>query len=643
MRSVVSRPCWVLAAVALGAPACGDPPARVTLVPIAHPTGCGRPAGANAVRITAYARSGEITRAVGLDEQVDIADFPADTEQLGVEVVVGGGAIGAQGKTAPLEFAELADGTEIPVFMAPPSAFCPTVTPMTEARVAPLLARVAAGVLVIGGHDGQGTYLATAELYDPATGTFTPVAVPDVLGENGFAGTAVATLADGMAAISGGPQPVITLFEPGQNAFRESVLIEARAFHTSIATDAQHVLVAGGCSDVVAGACAGVTRRSTKLYDVTDLGVAIAGPALDVGRTGAAIFDTGIRRDGQRSYVVAGGSPDPAAPTAADRFALTDDRSVAIAGTHVQAAALDGGAILTAFAADADAPDGAASVIVPDQPVARAIARAPDLAGVRLLRLEDGRVAGIGGPASPAIVIFEPTAGRWQTVTPVGPAPGTDAAGVPVAPVHAPSMIALPDGSLLVLGGSYASGLPSRDAWIYRPSLIGPASGSVTVVPTGTTTTVLTATDPDTVSRTPDWQLTASDELARALVGGPRMTTGSVQATVRVREGGVALLARHAGPGEELVAELSPGAPARVVHRTGGELDALCSGPQVVDFAPALPVTLRFEVAGERVRVLRDGAELLACDVGGTARGAWGVAALGPGSRVTIDTVTVAR
>jgi hypothetical protein len=41
---------------------CSDDPARVTLAPIEHP--CGHPTSVvNAVRVTAYATSGELTRA----------------------------------------------------------------------------------------------------------------------------------------------------------------------------------------------------------------------------------------------------------------------------------------------------------------------------------------------------------------------------------------------------------------------------------------------------------------------------------------------------------------------------------------------------------------------------------------------------
>lgn len=620
--------CAAASVVALG---CGDDPARVALAPIAHP--CGQPTGVNAVRVTAYATSGEITRALGADESVDIADFPVETEQLGVEVVIGGGVIGAIGKTAPLAFGALATGTQIPLFMAPPSGLCPTVAPMTDARIAPLLARAGDGVLVIGGHDGAGRYLATAELYDPATATFSAIAVPEILGENGFAGTSLATLPDGRVVVSGGPQQVITIFDPKTRRFGESILIESRAFHTAIAIGDDEVLLAGGCRDVANGMCSGIVRNSSRRYDVRDLSTASTlGPTLRVGRLGATIFDIGIQADGERGFVIAGGitgfDPDP---LGADRISLGDSDATTITGAHARAAALDGGAVLTAFAPPGSPVDGSASVVVPGNSAARAIEDAPDLAGVSLLGLEDGRVVGLGTGRN--IVIHDPTTGRWD-ITTTGGLPVSDDPG----PTASPSLIRIADGSVLVVGGTTLS----RDAWIYRPSLVGPASGALTVVPSGGTATVLTPPDPSTVTRTDGWQLAASDDIARALVGGPRTINGSVGATLRVREGGAGLIARHLGPGHELVAELVPGSVARLVQRTAGTSRTVCTGRQVPELVGS-SVTARFEVSASAARIVLADVELLSCDVDGGERGAWGVAAIGAGARVAVDTVTVAR
>ena len=615
---------------------CGDPPARVALVPVAQ--ACGRPAGATSIRVIAYGPAGEDTRAVAPGELLDVADFRADTEQLGVEVTIGGGATGAVGKTAPLVFGELPDGAVLPVFMAPPDGFCPTVTPMTEPRVAPLVARAGDGALIVGGRDVDGRDLATAELYDPATGTFTPLEVPAVLAENGFAGTALATLPDGRVAISGGPQPVITLFDPVTRRFGASVLIEGRAFHAAIATASDELLLAGGCRNVEAGACAGLVRNSSARFDVAALGSPIAGPTLRVGRLGARLFDVGPLATGARGLVVAGGVAPLAAtdPTAADVLTLTTD-ATPVTGTLAEAAPLDGGAVLTAFGPSGGPVSGAAAVIVPGVATARPIASAPARAGVRLIQLEDGRVIGLGGDPLGRVLVYDPTVDRWTLATPTEAEPGAPAPGV----LTAPSLLRLADGSVLVVGGA-----PTAEAWIYRPELTGPATGSVTVVPGGATRAVLTAPDPATVTRDPDWRLTAPPAgapLARALAGGPRMSAGSVRATVRVRAGAAALLARHVGVGEMVVAELTPGAPARLVVHAGGVERVACSGTWVPALDPATAVTLRLTIEGDTARLALDDDELVGCDVGPGARGAWGVAALGAGAEVTVDTITVAR
>ncbi|MBA3391166.1 MAG: hypothetical protein H0T89_00910, partial [Deltaproteobacteria bacterium] len=273
---------------------CSDPAARVTLEPI-RPIAddpCGRPVGATELRVIAYSTRGEIVRAVALDGALDITDFPADTEQLGVEVRIGGGEIAAAGKTAPLDFGALADGAAIPVFMAPPDGFCRTGA-LHHARIAPLVARAGDGVLVVGGVDAAGTPLATAERYDPATGTFSEVSVPAVLGETGFVGATLTALADGRVVLSGGPQPVATIYDPVTHTFGESVLIEGRAFHAAVATGERGVLLAGGCSSVAVGACSGVVRLSSRAYEATatnTLRERLPGPALRVGRLGATVF-----------------------------------------------------------------------------------------------------------------------------------------------------------------------------------------------------------------------------------------------------------------------------------------------------------------------------------------------------------------
>jgi hypothetical protein len=628
--------------LAVIAAACGDPAAHVSLVPLGG--ACGRPVGANLVRVTAYAASGERSQSVGLDESLAIADFPVDTEQIGVEVIIGAGAIGAAGKSAPLVFDALADGATIPVFMAPPDGFC-EVGAMTEPRAQPLVARAGDGVLVVGGVGPTGPLL-TAEYYDPATAAFSSVAVPQALAQDpqGFAGATLATLPDGRVALIGGPENAFVVFDPKLRAFAtDPVLIDSRAFHAALAIADQDVLVAGGCLGVAAEQCSGLQRRQVLRYHLSQIGEPDRDlPTTGDQRIGAQLFDLGVQLDGKRRYLLAGGSGDPGL---ADRFALDDAVTTAVPGGHAQPVALDGGAVLAAYADDGAAtPDGAAAVFAPDTAAARVIPSAPNQHLVRLIGLEDGRVAGFGGAPMVRdddpmgrVLIYDPTHDAWHAEHPES--------AHQLDPLMAPSLVRLADGAVLVMGGAV-----SARAWLYRPSLVGPASGSVTAIPTSDSGPgILTAPDPATVMRTtqpPEWRLTAPDDAltARALVGGPRMAIGSVRAIVHVHQGGVALIAQQLGPGQAIVAELAPGQPLRLVRLDGGAAHTVCSPPPALGpFDPASPVTLRLAISDHDARLSINETEVLVCDLVATDRGSWGIASLGAGAQVAVDSVTVAR
>jgi hypothetical protein len=189
-----------LAMVAL-ATGCGDSAARIQVVALGG--ACARPAQGNLVKVTAYSPSGDHSQSLGLDQTLEINDFPADTEQLAIEVVIAGGGIGAAGKSPPLMYGRLPDGATIPIAMAPPAGFC-ELPPMKTARAHPLVATAGNGALVVGGIGDSGA-LSTAEYYDAATQEFVDIAVPSALvDEQGFTGAALATLPDGLLVAGNG-------------------------------------------------------------------------------------------------------------------------------------------------------------------------------------------------------------------------------------------------------------------------------------------------------------------------------------------------------------------------------------------------------------------------------------------------------
>jgi hypothetical protein len=606
--------------------ACGEPAAHVQLVPV-NP--CGMAMSQTALRVIGYTAGGELRRTVPPN---DIDAFPEDTEQLGVEVVGAGGGLVAIGKTAPLAFNELEDATTIPIVMAPPNGFCP-VGAMTEPRSAPLVARAGSGVLIAGGLGVGGERLSTAEYYDPATATFVAVDVPSSLVDldNGLAGAVLTELPDGRVALTGTANHALAYFEPDERRFTTPSLFDHRAFHAAYATDADHLLIIGGCADVVGGACSGPTLRTGFVYDLRDLAKRDRGPQLGdtAVRYGARVFDLGIQRDGARRFVLAGGFGDAGA---ADRFAITDTNTEPIAGMHAQATLLDGGALLTAFDLDADPQTGAAAVLVPDGGLAP-IALAPKFAGARLATLEDGSVIAIGGDAN--IARYLPTTNAWLVAPPAGMSPGV---------VVAPVLTRLGDGSLLVLGGRDAS----AQAWIYRPSLVGPAAGSIVALPDASTEGVLTPSDPTLLERTSNrfvLRSVADDYRGRALVGGPRIADGSVSASASAQAGGIALIAQQTGPGHAIVGRLVPGEAARIEQLDAGTTTTLCSGAVVsdADLAGAVTLTISAGTATLGSGVIGDVAAKVSCAVPTTDRGAWGIAAAGADARLDVRAVTVSR
>jgi len=608
--------------------ACGDPAAHVRLAPVPLPGGCGMTANKTALRVIAFTPGGQVRRTV---PPTDIDAFPADTEQLGVEVIGGSsGGFLAIGKTAPLDFGALAEGTEIPIVMVPPNGVCPTA-PMSEPRVAPAVARAGDGVLVVGGLGPSGQVLLTADYYDATTASFSPVELPASLldASNGLAGAVLTELPDGRVVLSGTASHALAIFDPATRTFSTPALFDHRAYHAAIAPTSDQLFILGGCADIVGGACSGPSLRSGFTYELKDLSLRTRGPTLPdmAARYGAHIHDLGEQRDGVRRYLLAGGFGDPGV---ADRFGLTEDSVTTITGLHAQDALLDGGALLTTLEPDGSAQTGASGILPPDGAALVPTSFAPPLDGARLVTLEDGSVLAIGGDPAGRVARYLPTTDAWSFSTPAGQAPGQ---------LDAPQLIRLADGSVLVLGGRGAT----ADAWIYRPSLVGPSSGSVVALSDGSTEGVLTATDPSLLSRTNGFVLSSTEDdlRARVLVGGPRTINGSVTAGITVMTGGVALIARQTGPGNAIVGRLVPGEPARIQHVGGGQLTTLCSGAMVTTEHLAVQVTLT--VRGATATLSTPNASLVSCDVPAGERGAWGVAAAGSGAKIDVGAVTVER
>jgi len=636
MWEVTSRAVLVLLA------ACSDPAARVSLVPIDYGRGpCGQPdtskTPVSEIRVTAYGPTGDTRRTDGV-----IDDFPATTEQLGVEVF-GGSVVLATGKTAPLDYNDLANKTTIPIAMAPLDGFC-QLRDMTAARVQPLVAHAGSGVLIVGGNVAPlaSQIMPSAEYYDPATATFTQIPLPMALAETAtsLVGASIAELTDGRVVVWSGA--ALTVFDPAKMAFTNPVFVEARNEQAMFGIDATHLLVTGGCQFGSTLDCSGdaTVRRSTVEYQLdaegTVVGNGVAKPALPASsvRFGGRLFDIGVTADGMRRLTLAGAVSDP---SSADQIPYSegDDSAAVTVAQHLfsQVTELDGGALLTAFAPDGTAmPSDVASIVPAEGGDGIDVARAPKLTGARLIALEDGTAVAIGGDAG--ISRYQPTTNTWTTLDPPSDQQWPGA-------ITGASLIRLADGTVLVLGGGTAAA-PTASAWLFRPSLVGPRIGTVTAF-ANATGAVLTPTSPATVTHGPNqFTLTAPDDnlTARALVGGPRLAVGSLDASLANVTGGVALIAQETGPSRALVARLVIGQPARIDRYTGSTLTTLCTGAMVTadDFT-----ALHFAVTADSVSAAAGMVTLVSCDFSkdpiAPEAGSWGVAAVANGS---LDVVTIA-
>ena len=143
-------------------------------VPTLEP-GCGIGPDANTVRVRALgdfpvtARS-SVTFPLG--EPITISQFPAQIEGIAVEVFGASSDTVAIGRTGAFDFAELDDGDEVSIFLAPRDGAC-AVEPMQAARSGAHAVMLGSRVLVLGGRDGSRA-VTTVELYNPATASFLP-------------------------------------------------------------------------------------------------------------------------------------------------------------------------------------------------------------------------------------------------------------------------------------------------------------------------------------------------------------------------------------------------------------------------------------------------------------------------------------
>ena len=243
--------------------------ALVAVVGIARPGG--GVSGQNAIAHGHF----ESTGSIGVERTYNTATLLSDGRVL----VVGGKSVGAASSDGAYASAELYD---------PTAGEFTTTGSMAVGRESHSATRLQDGrVLIAGGHDGTtsfGVALATAELYDPATGSFSPTG--SMIGLR--ADQTATLLADGRVLLAGGDDGLSALhsaelYDPATGTFGPAGLMRAaRIDHSATLLADGQVLIAGGQMDATA-----------ELFDPIDNSFSAAGSMSSVRpmHAGAALKD----------------------------------------------------------------------------------------------------------------------------------------------------------------------------------------------------------------------------------------------------------------------------------------------------------------------------------------------------------------
>src|SRR2546425_2858504 len=381
-------------------------------------------------------------------------------------------------------------------------------------------------VLIAGGRAAAAQPLASAEIYDPATGGFTLLASPLPAPVWGHTAT---RLGDGTVVIAGGtgdgglPVAAAQLFDPATDTFTAlDPLSTPRARHTATLLRDGRVLMVGGTDG-------SKPLASLEVYDPTTRTFSLASSALVLARQDHTAT---LLPDGR--VLVAGGSNtsgalnfgelyDPTAGTVSPAGPLNVPRTLASAALLLDGTVLvAGGQTTTSEDLDSAEVYDAATNAFAWLPAAMGTARSGHL-GVQLLH--NGKVLISGGTSGGQLVasaeVYDPVTGAFQPVD----SPGT------ARRLFGANFFELPyTGILLATGGldNAETPLPSSEAFYY-PTL---RSDKLTYAPGETVTLMGEGWRPgETVginiresSGDPDTNLTATADAAGAFTNNEFQT-----------------------------------------------------------------------------------------------------------------------
>src|SRR5213592_1664733 len=358
----------------------------------------------------------------------------------------------------------LALGLASPASAQAPGTWAP-MADLNQARAEHTATLLANGtVLIAGGRDAADQPLASAEIYDPATGGYTLLASPLPAPIWGHTAT---RLDDGTVLIAGGrrgasPRRAAQLFDPATDTFTAlGPMSTPRGRHTATLLRDGRVVVIGGTDGV--GPLA-----SLEVYDPTTRTFSLAPSALEVARQDHTAT---LLPDGR--VLVAGGSNfsgalesaelyDPTAGTVSPAGPLNVPRTLASAALLLDGTVLVvGGQTTTGEDLDSAEVYDAATNAFAWLPAAMGTARSGHL-GVQLLHNGKVLISGgtSGGQLVPSAEVYDPVTGAFRPVD----SPGT------ARRLFGANFFELPyTGILLATGGldSAQSPLASSEAFYY--------------------------------------------------------------------------------------------------------------------------------------------------------------------------------